>query len=95
MAIRYITAPLSFKLESVNTLEFTIGKVRTVLFDFSNITLSTDPHAHYEGEYIIAPHAHEQHLRTREKIMDDDVTILRITADCVDNEKGGKTATIG
>lgn len=95
MAIRYITAPLSFKLESVNTLEFKIEKTRTVLFNFSDITLNSDTHAHYEGEYVITPHTYELIMETKEKIMDDDVTILGITADCVDNEKGGKTATIG
>ena len=95
MAVRYISAPVTFEIEPVSALTFAVEKMRTVLFDFSDITIHPGSYVHYEGDYVITPRTHEQLMETKEKIMDANVTILQIPADYVGNEKGGKTATIG
>ncbi len=95
MAIRYITAPISFTVEPVRTLNIEIEKTRTLLFDFSNINLIHGDYAHYEGEYVITPRTYGQVMETEDKVMDLDITVLEIPAQYVANEKGGRTATIG
>lgn len=51
---------------------------------------------HYQGTYIVTPKVAEQTiLATRNKVMDDNVTVLEISYSAVTNPSGGKTAIIG
>lgn len=51
---------------------------------------------HYQGAYIVTPKAAEQTiLATRNKVMDNNVTVLEIPYSAVANLSGGKTAIIG
>ena len=49
----------------------------------------------YEGEYIITPSVEQQTMQTKNKAMNNDVTILAIPYAEVTNNTGGKTVTIG
>lgn len=50
---------------------------------------------HYEGPYEVIPKTESIILETRNKLMDDDVTVYEIPYAEVSNLAGGKTATIG
>lgn len=51
---------------------------------------------HYQGAYIVTPKKDEQTiLVTKDKVMDDNVTVLEIPYQAVSNLVGGKTAIIG
>lgn len=45
----------------------------------------------YTGPYTVTPKAEEQTLNTKDKVMDDDVTIESIPIYEVSNESGGTT----
>ena len=49
----------------------------------------------YEGPYVVTPRVYPQKLETKEKLMNDDVTIKIIPLAKVPNIKNGLTATIG
>ncbi len=51
---------------------------------------------HYTGDYIITPLVNDQViLETQGKLMDDDVTVLRVPYLETSNPSGGNTAYIG
>lgn len=52
-------------------------------------------HEHYKGEYIINPRVVSQTMETKDKVMDDDVTINEIYYNETENLSGGMTAQIG
>lgn len=52
-------------------------------------------HEHYKGEYIINPKIVSQKMETKDKIMDDDVTINEIYFNETENLSGGMTVQIG
>ena len=54
-----------------------------------------DIHEHYKGEYIINPRVVSQTMETKDKIMDDDVTINEIYYNETENLSGGMTVQIG
>ena len=54
-----------------------------------------DTHEHYKGEYIINPKIVSQKMETKDKIMDDDVTINEIYYNETENLSGGMTVQIG
>lgn len=49
----------------------------------------------YEGDYEIVPKFEEQTLKTKSKLMGDDITVLEIPVIKVSNPSGGKTIIIG
>lgn len=48
----------------------------------------------YEGPYQVTPKVNEQILLTRDKTMEDDVTIFEIPYSSVSNPQGGETVNI-
>ena len=60
-----------------------------------SIAFIGDVYEHYEGEYIINPKITSQTLETKDKIMDDDVTVNEIYYNETENLSGGLTAQIG
>lgn len=49
----------------------------------------------YDGDYAVTPHFYEQKLKTKNKLMTNNVTIEIIPAHEVTNLAGGLTVTIG
>lgn len=49
----------------------------------------------YEGPYSVAPTFEDQTLRTRDRLMHDDVTVDAISVSSVSNTAGGRTVYIG
>lgn len=57
--------------------------------------IGDDAREHYDGPYVVTPKKDdEQNLETKEKIMDDDVTVTKIPYSEVSNPEGGKTINI-
>ncbi len=54
-----------------------------------------DKYPEYEGSYTVVPLVREQILPTKERSMEDDMTVEAINYLEVDNPEGGKTVTIG
>lgn len=54
-----------------------------------------DIYKHYKGEYIINPKIVSQTMETKDKVMDDDVTINEIYYNETENLSGGMTVQIG
>lgn len=50
---------------------------------------------YYEGEYEVTPSTEQKVLETKQKFMEDDVTVRKIPFYEVTNETGGTTVTIG
>lgn len=50
---------------------------------------------YYQGEYTVTPRVYEQYLYTDNKILTDDVTVLKIPKSEVENIQNGLTVTIG
>lgn len=50
---------------------------------------------HYVGPYIVEPSMDEQTLDTKQKLMDDDVTVREIRVTYTSNLSGGNTVYIG
>lgn len=50
---------------------------------------------HYEGKYEVKPSFEKQKLNTKNKVMDDDVTVKEIPVTVVSNSSGGNTVIIG
>ena len=57
--------------------------------------LTPPVHPSYDGPYEVTPRFHEQTLKTKNKLMTDDVTVEVIPAHEVSNPAGGLTVTIG
>lgn len=57
--------------------------------------LTPPVHPSYDGPYEVTPRFHEQTLKTKNKLMTDDVTVEIIPAHEVTNPAGGLTVTIG
>lgn len=57
--------------------------------------LTPPVHPSYDGPYEVTPRFHEQTLKTKNKLMTDDVTVEVIPAHEVTNPAGGLTVTIG
>lgn len=49
----------------------------------------------YEGEYVVTPKVEAQTMRTKDKVLTDDVTVKAIPFFNVSNNSGGSTAYIG
>ena len=49
----------------------------------------------YTGSYTVKPLVSEQTLATKDKVMTDDITVLKIPYSEVSNNEGGCTVTIG
>ena len=49
----------------------------------------------YHGDYTVTPQVEEQVMKTKNKTMTDNVTVLKIPYSEVDNLSGGQTITIG
>lgn len=54
-----------------------------------------DKYPEYEGSYSVAPRVVEQTLPTKQKSMEEDMTVEAINYLEVTNPEGGKTVTIG
>lgn len=54
-----------------------------------------DKYPEYEGLYSVTPLVREQILPTKEKSMEEDLTVEAINYLEVQNPQGGKTVTIG
>lgn len=54
-----------------------------------------DIYEHYKGEYIINPKIVSQTMETKDKVMNDDVTINEIYYNETENLSGGMTVQIG
>lgn len=66
--------------------------------DFSSVQVyikSDHDMEHYEGDYDITPLITTQVMGTKDKIMDDDVTIEMIPTKEIENEAGGVSFIIG
>lgn len=60
------------------------------------IAIDSGQRPHYTGDYIITPLVNDQViLETQGKLMDDDVTVLRVPYLETSNPAGGNTAYIG
>lgn len=60
------------------------------------IAIDSGQRPHYQGDYIITPLVNDQViLETQGKLMDDDVTVLRVPYLETSNPAGGNTAYIG
>ena len=57
--------------------------------------LTPPVHPSFDGPYEVTPRFHEQTLKTKNKLMTDDVTVEVIPAHEVTNPQGGLTVTIG
>jgi hypothetical protein len=49
----------------------------------------------YEGEYTIIPQVVSQTLETKEKLLDENITVVEIPYSTTANQSGGFTITIG
>ncbi len=53
------------------------------------ISVSTEQYESYGGEYVVTPQAYDnQTLETKNKIMKDDITVLKVPFFSVDNASG-------
>lgn len=60
------------------------------------IAIDSGQRPHYQGDYIVTPLVNDQViLETQGKLMDDDVTVLRVPYLETSNPAGGNTAYIG
>lgn len=65
-----------------------------IKFKFDKTELQGSGEEHYEGVYVVTPSRSQQVLETKNKIMDDDVTVKETPYYEVINEAGGYTFTI-
>ena len=49
----------------------------------------------YDGEYSLTPETTDQVLLTKEKLLEENVTIKAVLRQIVENPAGGQTVTIG
>lgn len=76
-------------------LEYSESEILDTELDMAIIVSSIEGE-HYHGAYEVTPKAGEQTvLLTRNKVMDDNVTVFEIPYSAVTNPFGGKTAIIG
>ena len=61
-----------------------------------DIQITKSPQAHYSGPYEVIPQAYEeQHLLTKDKIMDNNVKVKEIPIQLVHGVESGYTVIIG
>lgn len=80
-------------IEDVKNLTFIIDEPEPLFFvmdPFAQVTPEV-----YEGPYIVNPKFEEQKLETKNRLLQDDVTVLKIEVEKVTNLGGGYTVTIG
>lgn len=80
-------------IEDVKRLIFVIDEPEPLAFvvdPYNQVTPDI-----YEGPYIVNPKFEEQKLATRNRLLQDDVTVLEIEVEKVTNLGGGYTVTIG
>ena len=58
-------------------------------------TLTPPVHPSFDGPYEVTPRFHEQTLKTKNKLMTDDVTVETIPVYRTINPSGGNTVSIG
>ena len=63
--------------------------------DATNVYIDSGSYDHYEGPYQVTPLVTTQVLTTKEKLMDDNVTIYMIPTKEEKNAAGGITFTVG
>lgn len=80
-------------IEDVKNLTFIIDEPEPLFFVIDPFTQVT-PEV-YEGPYIVNPKFEEQKLETKNRLLQDDVTVLEIEVEKVTNLGGGYTVTIG
>ena len=54
-----------------------------------------DTYNHYDGSYLITPKVYAQTMKTKDKVMDNNVNIEKIYCSQTENESGGYTVQIG
>ena len=58
-------------------------------------TIIKDTYDHYKGDYTVIPDVEAVVLPTRDKLMDDNITVFKIPLWEVSNTSGGSTIYIG
>lgn len=70
--------------------------IKPFAFSFEDFQTTTKIDAeHYKGSYEVTPKAESQSLETKDKFMDNNVTINKMPFFETSNEQGGETIYIG
>lgn len=82
---------IQINVEESKQIEFDIENENKIDFEMS----TPIAHAPYAGSYTVTPRVTEQQLPTKDKYMQDNVTVFQIPYQAVSNPAGGKTIIIG
>lgn len=85
------------ELDLLNIIDGQMDLASRIDGELGNLLLiDRDPAEHYEGPYIVTPLVLDPiTLETKDKMMDDDVTILKVPYLETANPSGGNTIFIG
>lgn len=76
-------------------LKETDGTWTDLEIDAANVYIDSGTYDHYSGPYEVTPLVTTQVLTTKEKLMDDNVTVYMIPTQEIKNDAGGVTFIVG
>lgn len=82
-------------IEPKNSFHLILNKEKETLKLKINMAYKANVYKHYDGGYIITPKITSQLLETKNKVMDDDVSIEEIYFNETENSSNGLTVQIG
>lgn len=81
--------------ENLQNIKLQFDESNQFAADFGEVYVTTEDVEYYSGSYQVTPTTEDQVLKTKEKLMLNDLTVCAIPYSEVSNLAGGKTAAIG
>ena len=79
----------------METLKARILETPKLTVDLKNVTIYSSDLETYKGETVVTPKFEEQKLKTKNLVVEDDISVTAIPVVKVSNSAGGNTIIIG
>lgn len=79
----------------METLKARILETPKLTVDLKNVTIYASDLETYKGETVVTPKFEEQKLKTKNLVVEDDISVTAIPIVKVSNSAGGNTIIIG
>ena len=79
----------------METLKARILETPKLTVDLKNVTINASNLETYKGETVVTPKFEEQKLKTKNLVVEDDISVTAIPVVKVSNSAGGNTIIIG
>lgn len=79
----------------METLKARILETPKLTVDLKNVTIYASDFETYKGETVVTPKFEEQKLKTKNLVVEDDISVTAIPVVKVSNSAGGNTIIIG